>query len=65
QGAAAKNVLWRPRIQIAAVPQLSKLTLKITWRLRLTTGQDMDQAQTPPYPEQKYPITLTKTFTRE
>jgi hypothetical protein len=61
-GAAAKNVLWRPRISIAAVLRQPEGTVEATWRMRLTTGREINHARTPPYTEQEYPITVTKTI---
>ncbi len=60
-GAAAKNVLWRPKIEIAVVLRQPEGIFEATWRMRLTTGAEMDHARTPSYPDQKYPITVTTT----
>lgn len=60
--ASAKNVLWRPRIEAEIVPRGPEVTLEVTWRIRLTTGEELDHAQTPPYPDTKYPLTVTETI---
>lgn len=60
-GAAAKNVRWRPKIEIVVIPRQPEVIFEATWRMRLTTGAELDHAQTPPYPDQKYPITVTTT----
>jgi hypothetical protein len=62
KGALAKNVLWRPRINIAIVLRNPEVNFEGTWRMRLTTGAELDHAETPPYPEQRYPATITKTI---
>jgi hypothetical protein len=61
-GAVAKNVLWRPRIEVAATFRRAEVTFQAKWVMRLTTGTIVDHARTPPYPDQKYPITLTKSW---
>jgi hypothetical protein len=37
-------------------------TVSITWRMHLTTGGEVDRAQTPPYQYQNYPVTVTRTI---
>jgi hypothetical protein len=59
-GAALQNVNWYPRITIAVVLHEPEVVFQTTWRMRLTTSAELDHAQTPPYPDQRYPITLTK-----
>ena len=61
-GAAAQNVIWRPRISMLLVLRHQEIVLRATWRMRLTNGADLDRAQTPTYSEHKYPITVTKTI---
>src|ERR1035441_2931989 len=50
-GAVLANVNWRPKITIRAVLRQAKVTFEWTWRMRLTTGVELDHAQTPPYPD--------------
>lgn len=57
-GAVAKNVLWRPKIEIVVIPRQTEVIFETTWRMRLTTGVEVDHARTPPYPEQKFPISV-------
>jgi len=64
EGAVLANVHWRPRVTIAVVLRQAEVILQTTWRMRLTTGNELDHARTPPYADQKYPITVTKTLTR-
>jgi hypothetical protein len=54
-GAALQNVIWRPHIQIIATLLKSQALFKTTWRMRLTTGKEVDRAETPGYPSQTYP----------
>jgi len=61
-GAVAQNVLWFPRITIVVGPLQREIALQTVWNMRLTNGRMLDHARTPPYPEQKYPITVTKTL---
>jgi hypothetical protein len=60
--ASAKNVLWRPRINAEVILQEQEVTFKVTWRMRLTTGEELDHAQTLPYPDTKYPLTVMETI---
>lgn len=60
-GGVLKNVIWRPKIEIAVVLRQPEVIFEATWRMRLTTGAEAEHTQTPPYPEQKYPATVTKT----
>jgi hypothetical protein len=52
---------WRPRITIVFALRQPEIVLQITWRMRLTTGAELGHAKAPTYPEQEYPITVTKT----
>lgn len=61
-GAVRQNLLWFPRITIVLVPHRPEVALQTVWKMRLTNGRMLDRARTPPYPEQKYPITLTTTL---
>jgi hypothetical protein len=63
-GAAAQNVIWRPIISMTLVLRRREIELQTEWRMRLTTGAELDHAETPAYPELKYPITVTKTIRR-
>jgi hypothetical protein len=62
QGGALKNVLFRPRIELVVILQQSAATFQITWKMRTTAGAELDHAQTPPYPDQPYPITSSTTI---
>jgi len=59
-GGVHKDVLWRPRIEIAVAPRRRNLAFQTIWAMRLTSGAELKHAQTPPYPERKYPINVTK-----
>lgn len=61
-GAVRQNVLWSPRITILVGPLQPEIALQVVWKMRLTNGREVDHARTPPYPEKKYPITVTKTI---
>jgi hypothetical protein len=63
-GSALQNQTWRPIITIALVSRVPNVTFETIWRMRLTTGAGLRHAQTPPYPDQKYPITVMKTIRR-
>lgn len=58
--AVLANVNWRPIITVAVVVRRPETICQVTWRMRLTTGAELDRAQTPSSPEQKYPITVLK-----
>jgi hypothetical protein len=60
KGAVAANVSWRPEIEIGIVLRRPEVIIQTTWRMTLTTGEELDRATTPPYPENKYPVTVTK-----
>ena len=60
-GAVQKNVLWRPKLQITIVPRGSEVIFEAIWKMRLTTGAELNHTRMPPYPEQNYPITVTTT----
>ena len=62
-GSTLANVLWRPRIELSVVFHSSPLVFEAIWKMRLTTGAEVDHARTPPYPEKSYPITLSTTLT--
>jgi len=61
-GAVRQNVIWFPRITIVLVPHQADMAFQAIWKMRLTSGKEVDRARTPPYPEKKYPITVTKTI---
>jgi hypothetical protein len=61
-GGVHKNVLWRPRITVAVVLRKADVTYQATWRMRLTTGAEVDNSQTPPYPRETYPIVVTRSL---
>lgn len=60
-GAVQKNVLWRPKLQILIVPRGPEVIFEAIWKMRLTTGAELNHTRMPPYPEQNYPITVTTT----
>ena len=62
RGAVLADVNWRPRIEIVVVLHRPKILLQTAWRMRLTTGAELNHAQTSPYAEQRYPITASKTI---
>lgn len=57
-----KSVLWRPKIEMEVVLRQPEVSFETTWRMRLPTGVELEHAQTPPYPDQNYPITVSKTL---
>lgn len=59
-GAVLANVNWRPKIEIEIALRQREAMFQVAWAMRLTTGAMVDYAQTPPYGEQRYPITMTK-----
>lgn len=61
-GAALQNVNWRPKIAITLLPRQPEITVQVSWKMRLTTGIELYHAQTPPYSERTFPITLTKVI---
>ena len=61
-GATLQNVLWRPQVTFIITSRTPNLVFQATWQMRLTTGEVLSHAETPPYPDQKYPITVTGTI---
>jgi hypothetical protein len=59
-GAALKNVLWRPKLTLEMTLRKDKILFESVWVMRLSTGAKLDHAQTPSQPDQKYPITVTR-----
>lgn len=57
-GTAAKNVLWRPRIELEISQARGHALVEARWTMRLSTGGDVKHARTPPYPEQTYPVSV-------
>ena len=64
-GSVLKNVIWRPRIEVAIIRRQPEVIFRGTWKMRLTTGTELYHAQTPPYSDQRYPLTLTKSIQAE
>jgi hypothetical protein len=62
QGALRQNLLWFPQITIVVVPLTQDMVLQANWRMRLTNGTMVESFRTPPYPEKKCPIKVTKRF---
>jgi hypothetical protein len=62
RGATLQNVVWRPVIRIQVVVRRAEAVVRAVWRMRLTTGAEVDHAQSPaaPYPDEKYPIAVSK-----
>ena len=61
-GPVAGNELWHPDILLEVALQQPEIFFQSTWAVRLTNGDMvyyMDDVK--PYPDQAYPITLTKT----
>jgi len=61
-GAALKNVLWRPEVTLAVSLNKDEVIFESVWAMRLSTGVNLDHAQTPSQPDQTYPITVTRTL---
>jgi hypothetical protein len=59
-GAAAKNVLWRPRIELRIVSPRVHGLLEVRWTMRLSTGAQLKHARTLPYAEQTFPLSVKK-----
>ena len=61
---AARNVPWRPQISIHASLRNEHVAFRAVWRMRLSTGEEIARARTPPYPEQNYPIIVIRTLAK-
>jgi hypothetical protein len=61
-GSVLKNAAWRPQINTKLAIYHSEVSFQVTWRMRLSTGAELSHAETPPYMDQKYPITLARTI---
>jgi hypothetical protein len=64
-GAVHKNIIWRPAIEISLRLREPEIVVETTWRMRLTSGLEVDRAQTPGYRAQSYPITAMQTLRNE
>ncbi len=64
-GGVLSNVIWLPKITIVLALRQPEITIQAIWRMRLTNGVEQTHAQTPPYPDRKYPITITETVHSE
>ena len=62
-GAVRQNQLWFPQITIVGVPLTPEMVFQTIWRMRLTDGTVVERSRTPPFPEKRYPITLTRKVT--
>ena len=60
-GDASKNALWRSKISLN-LTRHEDATFEMIWKMQRPGGADVGHAQTQPYPEQRYPITVTKTL---
>lgn len=56
-GAVLANVTWRPELTLRVVVHKPEVVFQSTWRMRLTDGVELGNARTPPYADQKYPMT--------
>lgn len=59
-GSVMQNLNWFPQIKIVLVPRQAEVVFQTVWKMRLTNGRKIDRARTPPYPEKKYPIAITR-----
>jgi hypothetical protein len=64
-GAVLKNILWRPRLEIVLAPRPTGTVLTTIWRMRLTTGAEVQRTRIPPYPEVAYPVTASTRIRAE
>ncbi len=58
-GAVLQNQIWRPKV-VLTMKAGQDVTLQTIWSMRLTNGKVVNHAQTPPYPDRSYPISITK-----
>lgn len=61
-GSLLKNLLWRPQIHLNLLLHQPRVVMQAVWKMQNPSGRELKRVQTPPYPEQKYPITLTETL---
>jgi hypothetical protein len=61
-GVVAQNQIWLPKISMVVTPRAPEVVFEAVWKMGLTNGKEVDRARTPPYPDQKYPIAVTKTL---
>jgi hypothetical protein len=55
-GEVQKDVLWRPDLTLVLRPSQPRVRVVVTWRMRLTSGRELDRMQTPPFPAHALPI---------
>jgi hypothetical protein len=60
-GFVAQNFIWRPRFTIVLALRKPEIVVQAVWRMRLSTGAEQTHAWSPPFPDRKYPITVTET----
>jgi len=54
-----KNVLWRPRLSVR-IDRKRRVVIRTVWRMRVTTGAEVTRSRMSPYPEQRYPMIVTR-----
>jgi hypothetical protein len=60
-GAVLKNAAWRPQLRALLMLHQSNVALETIWKMRLSNGNDVTNAETPAYATQQYPIVVTRT----
>lgn len=60
-GAVRQNVLWSPEITAVIAPRRPAVVVQTIWKMRLSNGEELKRARTPPYPQQHYPVTVKQT----
>jgi hypothetical protein len=62
-GDASKNALWRPKITLTVSGRRQNAVFVTIWKMRGQDNAEVTHVQTPPYPEQQYPVVVrTRLF---
>jgi hypothetical protein len=62
-GFMEQNVSWRLRAKLQVVLKQPEPVFETIWKLVSTSGAELDRARSFPFPEQTYPLTVTRTLT--
>ena len=54
--------LWRPKIVLTVRLLKSEGVVRAVWGMKYPDGTKVRRARTQPFPEQEYPIVVTKTL---
>jgi hypothetical protein len=60
--AIPQSYLWRPRITVLAKILVRQIEFQVKWLMKSNDGTELTHAQIQPYPDQVFPILITRTI---